>query len=74
MIEFIRKVFTIIELLIVIAIIAILAFLLLPALKKIRNKTKSIQCIGNDSCHEIEFKENCWKNNLFLNNKQRAFI
>ncbi len=42
-----RKKFTLIELLIVIAIIAILAAMLLPALSKAQAKSRAVKCISN---------------------------
>lgn len=42
-----RKMFTIIELLIVISIIAIIASILLPALNMVREKSRSINCTSN---------------------------
>jgi prepilin-type N-terminal cleavage/methylation domain-containing protein len=42
-----RRAFTLIELLTVIAIIAVLASLLMPAVAAVRNKAKETRCAGN---------------------------
>ena len=46
-IQYMRRSFTLIELLAVIAIIAILASILLPALNNARNNVRNIDCLNN---------------------------
>jgi prepilin-type N-terminal cleavage/methylation domain-containing protein/prepilin-type processing-associated H-X9-DG protein len=61
-----RYKFTLIELLVVIAIISILASILLPALKRVRDRVKSINCINN-----LKQSGNAW---LFYGNDYNGYM
>lgn len=52
-----KRIFTLVELLIVIAIIAILFSMLLPALNSAREKSRSIQCMSNLKHFGLAFSE-----------------